>query len=376
MKHRKIVIALILAFSLALTLAACGGSNAPPASTSPPPGGTSTPSAPPASTPPAKPDKVYDLTLAHHFPANGDMEQNHITRWIAEIEEATNGQIKITSYPGNTLTSATENYEGVVQAISDIGICNYGNAAGRFPIIEAFMMPGVTNFLNAPSAGYAVTDFVSTHKPAELSDTKPLFSFSTGPNVLMTNKAVRSLEDLKGLPLAATQAERVKALELLGATPIAVLTPDWYESISKGLVDGGIMSIEALKSRRLAEVTGSYIVDIPLFSNTMFYCVMNLDVYNSLPPDCQEAITRVPDYFMEAYDIQVLAAMEYAKTEREVEIVYLSDEELNRWKERLTPMKEDNVQTLNSRGLDGKEIQKIIAEFEAKYNALYPHSQL
>lgn len=359
---KKKVFSILLVLVLLVTvLAGCGG------------GGQAKTAEPGAEAPAPK---VIKLKLAHQWPANNFVETNLVARWIKEVEEKTGGRVQITSYPGETLCKSAETYEGVVQGIADIGVCVYSYTAGRFPTVEAFMTPGVTNFLNAASASYALIELINTQNPKELQDTKHLFSFSTGPNVLMTKKPVRTLEDIKGLALGSTQAERTKALQLLGATPVALPTPEWYEACSKGLINGGIMSPEALQGHRLYEVTGDYLVNTPLFSNSMFYCVMNKNVWNSLPPDIQKVFAEVPEYFTTAWDTKVKEAVEFSRKHKSVEIINLTPEETERWKSKLSSMKEAKIKSLNERGLNGEEIFKYIEELEKKYNAKYPHSQL
>jgi TRAP-type C4-dicarboxylate transport system substrate-binding protein len=55
------------------------------------------------------------------------------TEWAQEIEKRTNGAVKITMFPGGTLTPADKCYDGVVKGIADAvenpaqKICGYSN---------------------------------------------------------------------------------------------------------------------------------------------------------------------------------------------------------------------------------------------------------
>jgi len=53
------------------------------------------------------------LKLAHFWPATHPIETDLIQPWIAAVEEATDGRVKVTSYPAETLALSDAIYEGV-----------------------------------------------------------------------------------------------------------------------------------------------------------------------------------------------------------------------------------------------------------------------
>ena len=62
------------------------------------------------------------------------------------IAERTKGKVKITLFPGGTLTSPPKNYDGVVKGVSDIGMSCPLYVGGRFPVSQIFEMPSaITN---------------------------------------------------------------------------------------------------------------------------------------------------------------------------------------------------------------------------------------
>ncbi|MDZ4133186.1 MAG: ABC transporter substrate-binding protein, partial [Dethiobacteria bacterium] len=94
-------------------------------------------------TTPADDAQVYEFTLAHFFPAVHPAETELVQGWAAALDEASGGRIKITSYPGETLLKGPEIYEGVVSGIADIGLSAFFYTRGRFPVLVAFVLPGI-----------------------------------------------------------------------------------------------------------------------------------------------------------------------------------------------------------------------------------------
>ena len=93
-------------------------------------------------------------------------------------------------------------------------------------------------FPSAWIAGHVANDFYDKFKPKDF-DTYHVLMLSTSPiNVIQTlNKPVKTLEELKGLKLRGTGrlGDIVKAL---GATPIPIETPDLYDSLKRGVIEG------------------------------------------------------------------------------------------------------------------------------------------
>ena len=84
--------------------------------------------------------KSVELTYSIFFPAT----HGHTllaTEWAKEVEKRTNGAVKISMYPGATLTPADQCYDGVVTGISDIGMSVLSYAKGRFPLTEVIDLP-------------------------------------------------------------------------------------------------------------------------------------------------------------------------------------------------------------------------------------------
>ncbi len=353
----KAAIALLLAVMLvaALALAGCGTSKPAPQQ--------------PAPQPETKP---IELKLAHFWPSAHQIETDFVPGLAKAIDQATNGRVKITSYPGQTLLKAPEIYDGVVKGVADIGISCYSYTAGRFPVMEAFELPGTT-YNNSKVSDRVAWEGAKKLNPKELQDTKHLMIISTGPGHLMTKVPVRKLDDLKGLEIRATGVT-AKTLPLLGATPVAMPQSEAYEALSRGVVKGNVAPLETLKGFKFAEVV-KYVTETPFLYNTLFFVVMNKDKWNSLPPDLQKAIDDACAKFYEEkaagfWDNINQAGVDFAK-EKGVQFITLSDAEKAAWMSRLKPIHDDYVARMKEKGLPGEEILKTIQELAEKYNKEY-----
>jgi TRAP-type C4-dicarboxylate transport system substrate-binding protein len=147
MKKTKIF-ALLLAVVLTLSLfAACGSSDSGSSdsggsdSASSDSGSSSPSDSGNSDAAPAEEDKPVTLTYSFHLPAGNAYETT--LALVNEKLEEYNSNVTIEFYPGGTLLSESELYEGVINGVADMGFLAISNDAGRFPLLYLLEYPGV-----------------------------------------------------------------------------------------------------------------------------------------------------------------------------------------------------------------------------------------
>ncbi|MCL6478628.1 MAG: TRAP transporter substrate-binding protein [Peptococcaceae bacterium] len=315
--------------------------------------------------------KAVELKLAHFWPSNHLLETQIVKEWSKAVQDATNGKVKITSYPAETLLKSAETYDGVIKGVADIGISCYAYNRGRFPVMEAFMLPGFV-YNNSKVASMVASEGVKQLNPKELQDTKHLMIFASGPGQLLMKNPVKTEADLKGVEIGVTGGPRAEALKLLGASAVVLPMPEMYEAQSKGVIKGTLAPLETLKGFKMGEVT-NVITITPFLYNQVFYMVMNKEKWASLPPDVQEAITKATDSFFKEkmigfFDRINEGGLKFIQEKKKVEIITLSEEETNKWVNKIKPVMDAHVKMLNEKGLSGDQVVKTIKELADKYN--------
>ena len=290
--------------------------------------------------------------------------------WVKMIEERTKGAVKINPYFNMTLSPAAEMFDATVSGVADMSECYTFGVPGRFAATEYLMLPE-TGFKTSLSASRAVWHLYKTFPEVrnEYKGVKVLFLHSVpGAKLMMKKKAVRSLEDLKGMKIAASGAIGVKIGKALGFSPVSMPTADIYEAQDKGVIDGHIRPCELLVSRRLFEVT-KYIVDMDM-GHDLFYMVMNQNTWNKLPPEAQKAFEEFSgdwavDFIGKAQDKFDKEAQDEA-IGKGLELITLSPQEQARWRKILIPVQEQYATELESKKLPGKKIAEELKSFLEK----------
>ncbi len=300
------------------------------------------------------------LTYSNFFPPS-HIQSKLAAAWCKEVEKRTHGKVKITYYPGGTLTKGKNCYDGVVNGLSDIGMSVLGYTRGRFPIMQAVDLPlGYTSGKVATNICNAV---YKKFKDPGFNDTQVMYLMAHGPGILFTRKKpVRKLEDLKGMKIRAhgTTAALVKAL---GGTPVAMPMPELYQALQKGVVDGALYPMEVNKGWKMAEQVKYCTMDLSCSYTTSFFVVMNKKKWNSLPKDVQRTIEAINKEWIPKHG----AAWDSSDTEgrnyflkKGGKIITLSKAELARWKKAARPVISNYITQMKKKGINGNEIVDFI----------------
>jgi len=277
-------------------------------------------------------DVVIELSYSNFFPP-WHFHSVLIDQFCQEIESRTNGWVKITHYPGGSLTPAPQVYDGVVEGISDIGMSVLAYTMGRFPATELVDLPH--GYPNGWVATKVANDYYKEFKPAEFNDVHVLYFHAHGPGtILTTEKPVRKLEDMRGLVLRSTGVG-AQIAEALGATGYAASQGEAYELMSKGVIDGSVTPPEVLKGWNQAEVVKYLTACYDVGYTADMFVVMNKAKWDSLPSQYQKVFNEVSEEWIEkhakVWSYYDEVALDYFLTFAGREVIDLPADEMARW---------------------------------------------
>jgi TRAP-type transport system periplasmic protein len=310
-------------------------------------------------------DKVFSLRFAHFMPPE-TVQAKIAKAWCEEIEKRTNGRVKITLYAGGVLVPVTQTYDAVTKEMADIGygICAY--TKGRFPLTEVTDLP--LGWKNPGAPTKLVNAYYKQFRPKEFDDVKVLYLEAMDIGYVHLKNPIKTLEDLKGLKIK-TSGNDQKIVKALGAVPVGMPVTDTYEALSKGIVQGVMVTIGGLQGYSLGPMA-PYTVEAPGAAySSAFFTVMNKDKWNALPADIKAIIDGVNEEF-----IQKAAAgwVEWHNTGRTGLLklghtfIKLPKEEDARWRAQMRPVFDEYVKMTESKGLPGREALKFCQDWVTK----------
>ncbi len=316
-------------------------------------------------TPTYSHSQTISLNYSNFFPAPHE-NSKLAEAWAKEIEKRTNGKVKITYFPGGTLTPAAQIYDGVVKGISDIGFSCFAYTAGKFPMMEVIDLP--LGYKSGTQATKLVNAFYTKFKPKELDDTKVLILHAHGPGILHTKQPVNKLEDLKGMKIRATGLA-AKIVTALGGAPVGAPQPETYDALRTGVVDGSMSPEEALQGWKWGEIVKYTTQSYGAAYTTAMFVVMNKAKWNSMPPDVQKVFEDVSKEYTDKqaalWDKIDKDGAEFAK-QKGVKTISLSAAENARWAAKVKPLLDEYTANMKAKGLPGDEAVKFCLDYLKK----------
>lgn len=311
--------------------------------------------------------KSINLNYSIFFPATHGQCKAGVA-WAEEIERRTGGEVRITVFPGGTLTKANQCYDGVVNGISDIGMSVFAYTRGRFPVMEALDLP--LGYPDGIVATRVANEFYTQVRPDELSDVKVLYLHAHGPGLLHTKQPVRRLEDMKRLKIRSTGLS-AKVVKALGAVPVAMPQGGTYEALQKNVVEGTFGPIEVLKGWRQAEVIEYTTECYDVGYTTSMFVVMNLEKWNELPGDIKEIFEEVSEEWIDVHgqtwNTTDVEGREYTLSLGN-EIIPLSASEGKRWRQAVKPVIDEYIDEMKKKGIPAEAHVEFLISLIEKFS--------
>ena len=315
------------------------------------------------------------LRFQHFISPKGSAPALFMTPWAEKVERESNGRIKVEIYPAMQLGGTPPAiYDQIRDNVIDGGWAIPGYTPGRFPGIEAFELPFISS-ISAEDTSKAAFEFYQKHLQDEFSEVKVLAVHVHGPGVVHTKDVeIDSVDDFSGLKLRAPTRLASKILENLGSTPVGMPVPQLPESVSKGVVDGGVIPFEIVPALKMHELATAHtrIGGNRALYNTVFIWAMNKSVYERMPADLRAVIdansgleaSAWAGRAMEEGDAPGLAAVQRVGNT----VHTLDGGDLARMRELTAPIVDEWIAETSAKGLPAAQMVEDARTLVAKYD--------
>jgi len=229
------------------------------------------------------------LKLAHVYEPGHPWDQG--ANLLAKIvNEKTNGELEIKIFPASQLGTEEAITEGVIFGAIDMCISGAGQIGNLFKPINVCEMPYTfrdnDHVLRFAKSDIAKEMFADLEKEFMV---KVLSAGSFGIRHIISNKPIRTPEDLKGFKLRVPEQQiTLEYVKAMGANPTPIAFAEVYMALQQGVVDGSENPLSVIKSKNFYE-TQKYISLTAHVTNVCFF-LMNGDKFNSLSKKDQDIL--------------------------------------------------------------------------------------
>ena len=306
-------------------------------------------------------DEPIILKVAHFWPPTAMSQQKVLEPWCAKIEKESAGRMKCQIYPAMQLGGTPPQLIQQAQdGVADIVWTLPGYTAGRYPSMEVFELPFMTN--RAEPASRAAWEYYERFGKEDFAKVKPLAFHVHDEGYVHNNKhPITKLGDFRGLKMRAPTRLTNKMIAAFGATPVAMPLPAVAEAVSKGVVDGYVLPWEVIPAVKLHEMTRFHSEtdkSQPSLYTALFIVAMNPAKYESLPADLKKVIDANSGADFSAsigkvWDISAPPAREKA-VERGNQFDTIPAAELIKWRRITDKLAASWVKEMDAKGYQGQ----------------------
>ena len=315
------------------------------------------------------------LKFHHMWPTVGMGHKRVVAPWCEKVAQESNNRLRCQVLPAMTGGGTpAQLVDRVKDGVDELTMTLPGYTPGRFPIMEVFELPFMTNSAEVASA--AAWEYLQKYGTKEFPGSKVLATWVHDPGFISTSgKAVNRMEDFKGLKVRAASRQSSKLLARLGATPVGMPIPAVADAMTKGTIDGFLTAWEIIPPFKLQEVSKFHTeIDSsrPALFTAGFVFMMNEAKFDALSPDLKEILLRnsgaelsrtIGRYWDEATSVGRAAAKERGNT-----FISISAAETDRWIKASQPLYDEWVADMDKKGLPGRQMLQDARDLIAKHS--------
>jgi TRAP-type transport system periplasmic protein len=295
---------------------------------------------------------------------------NILKPYADEVLQKTQGQLKITVHVNAALASDKIAYNAVQEGVCDITGVMPGNDPKRFPLIRLLSLPMLYSSGEQASRAFFELRQKYPQFDKEFGAVKILWiNTNDVSHILSVKEPIRKVEDIKG-KICANWGHVTPVLLKLGAKPVFTNSQEVYPGCQNKVYDAVVENVGWFRALRMEEVIKS--ITLVGFEALQMIHVMNLDKYNSLPPDAKkvlEEVSAVQTWKTPAmFDNYAQELFTWLRDKHKSITFYsLSPEEREKFSQAVSPLREEWVADAKALGYPAEAMLKDFAALCKKY---------
>lgn len=209
-----------------------------------------------------------------------------------QFAQLTEGRARIV-LTASSLGPPPKQFEMIISGIADVAFTNHGYTPGKFPLTDIIALPFNGDRAEALSVAYWRVHEKHFAKAGEHSKVVLMGLSTHGGGTIFSQRPIKAVADLKGLKLIATNGPLIRMARTLDVAPVMATPPKWFELMSRGVVDGGLISTDAPEKFKIVKFVSHYTMVPGGLYNSSFPLMLNKKKWNTLSAKDRAALSRL-----------------------------------------------------------------------------------
>ncbi len=246
-----------------------------------------------ATSAPTPAQEKITLRAADYLSPTHYMIRFGVKHWIDTVSKMSNGRVEIRHFPSEQLGKAADLLSLVQAGTVDVSGVIPSFVSERMPLSTIGELPD--HYRDAchgtkATADLLMNDGILAKMEQETNNVVVLFTIATPSYTIFSKRdKLASIDAIKGMKLRTLGGIMSSSIEKLGAVGVQMASPEIYESLSRGTVDGLVYTHSAVVSGGMHKLVKSALSGIN-FGGANFNYTMGKQRWNSLAPDVQKIL--------------------------------------------------------------------------------------
>jgi len=289
------------------------------------------------------------------------------------VKKESNGKLLFQVYAAGSLHGGRDGFKACANDITDMTMGYPSWQAGSFQLMHVMEMPFA--FPTPYVASIVGEELYPKYFKKEYEKLAVYLGdfHTTTPTHIISKKPIRKLDDLKGMKIRTSGGVTSDILKNLGGVPVFLPTPEIYNALQRGMIDGVLMPRQDLVSFKAQEV-GKYLTEIGAYMVPIPTC-LNRKTFDGLPNDLKRMfykqlrrLSQLAPTINTPSDIEGVENMKKAG----VEIITMSPSEYEKAKKMVEPLCEEFIKKNEAQGLPAKQLMEELRSLTKKYSTWSP----
>jgi len=288
-----------------------------------------------------------------------------VDQWFAdEIRSRTKGEVSIEIYFSSALGEPKETLALLETGAIEMAAMSPAYFPDQLPFFAA--PNSIPMALNGPEQSYELTRRILAEVPALMEEAKakgirPLYFHVLNPYLMVAKEPILDLGQLNGKKFRTWGSDLPRAVEVVGATPVTLVTNEIYEGLLRGNVDIIPFSVDLIVNYKIYEVA-THVMETAIWCGSSWGIWITDAAWAKISPENQQIILEVA---AEAA-ARDLAAIQQAAVDARAELLSkgvtfhpFPSEETAKWRSMLPDFFSEFIARAEERG-KGDDARKMV----------------